>query len=111
MWCSLRNTMGSEDRWVEQHLGNRVGILRHYIDVKNFECEGFSDTCMENYNGGSSSGGQFISITGNNIHDVGRYCATTTTGRDGIFISNDNVTIEGNRSTTSGGTRPGRMAA
>src|SRR5882762_1883272 len=65
----------------------------NYIDVKDFECYGFSDTCMENYNGGSSSGGQFISITGNNIHDVGRYCTTTTTGRDGIFISNDNVTI------------------
>jgi len=56
--------MGSEDRWVEQHLGNRVEFSANYIDVKNFECEGFSDTCMENYNGGSSSGGQFISITG-----------------------------------------------
>jgi hypothetical protein len=79
----------------------------NYIDVKNFECEGFSDTCMENYNGGSSSGGQFISITGNNIHDVGRYCATTTTGRDGIFISNDNVTIEGNQIHDIGRYAPG----
>src|SRR6266404_2080206 len=43
----------------------------NYIDVKDFECYGFSDTCMENYNGGSSSGGQFISITGNNIHWAG----------------------------------------
>src|SRR5467141_3695557 len=81
----------------------------NYIDVKDFECEGFSDTCMENYNGGSSSGGQFISITGNNIHDVGRYCTTTTTGRDGIFISNDNVTIEGNQIHDIGRGAPGEV--
>jgi len=62
---------------------------------------------MENYNGGSSSGGQFIDIAGNNIHDVGRYCATTTTGRDGIFISNDNVTIEGNQIHDIGRYAPG----
>jgi acid phosphatase len=79
----------------------------NYIDVKNFECEGFSDTCIENYNGGSSSGGQFIDIAGNNIHDVGRYCTTTTTGRDGIFISNDNVTIEGNQIHDVGRYAPG----
>jgi hypothetical protein len=81
----------------------------NYIEVRNFECEGFSDTCMENYNGGSSSGGQFISITGNNIHDVGRYCTTTTTGRDGIFISNDNVTIEGNQIHDIGRGAPGEV--
>jgi Phosphoesterase family/Putative Ig domain/Abnormal spindle-like microcephaly-assoc'd, ASPM-SPD-2-Hydin/Immunoglobulin I-set domain/Protein of unknown function (DUF1565) len=79
----------------------------NYIDVKDFECEGFSDTCMENYNGGASSGGQFIDIAGNNIHDIGRYCATTTTGRDGIFVSNDNVTIEGNQIHDIGRYAPG----
>jgi len=79
----------------------------NYIDVKDFDCAGFSDTCMENYNGGSSSGGQFIDIAGNNIHDVGRYCASTTTGRDGIFISNDNVTIEGNQIHDIGRYAPG----
>jgi hypothetical protein len=79
----------------------------NYIDVKDFECEGFSDTCMENYNGGSSSGGQFIDIAGNNIHDIGRYCAATTTGRDGIFISNDNVTIEANQIHDIGRYAPG----
>jgi hypothetical protein len=81
----------------------------NYIEVRNFECEGFSDTCFDNYNGGSSSGGQFISITGNNIHDVGRYCTTTTTGRDGIFISNDNVTIEGNQIHDIGRGAPGEV--
>src|SRR6266404_2505846 len=79
----------------------------NYIDVRNFECEGFSDTCFDNYNGGASSGGQFISITGNNIHDVGRYCTTTTNGRVGIFVSNDNVTIEGNQIHDIGRYAPG----
>jgi hypothetical protein len=79
----------------------------NYIDVKDFECYGFSDTCMENYNGGSSSGGQFIDIAGNNIHDVGRYCAATTTGRDGIFLSNDNVVIEANQIHDIGRYAPG----
>ena len=79
----------------------------NYIDVKDFDCAGFSDSCMENYNGGSSSGGQFIDIAGNNIHDVGRYCTTTTTGRDGIFISNDNVIIEGNQIHDIGRYAPG----
>ena len=79
----------------------------NYIDVRDFDCGGFSDTCMENYNGGSASGGQFIDIAGNNIHDVGRYCATTTTGRDGIFIGNDNVIIEGNQIHDIGRYAPG----
>jgi len=79
----------------------------NYIDVKNFECEGFSDDCFDNYNGGSSNGGQFIDIAGNNIHDVGRYCTTTTIGRDGIFISNDNVIIEGNQIHDIGRYAPG----
>src|SRR6184192_3196882 len=79
----------------------------NYIDVRDFECEGFSDSCMDNYNGGSSSGGQFISIAGNNIHDVGRYCTTTTNGRVGIFVSNDNVTIAGNQIHDIGRYAPG----
>jgi len=81
----------------------------NYIDVRDFECEGFSDSCMDNYNGGSSSGGQFISIAGNNIHDVGRYCTTTTNGRVGIFVSNDNVTIEGNQIHDIGRGAPGEV--
>jgi Putative Ig domain/Abnormal spindle-like microcephaly-assoc'd, ASPM-SPD-2-Hydin/Immunoglobulin domain/Immunoglobulin I-set domain/Protein of unknown function (DUF1565) len=79
----------------------------NYIDVKDFECEGFSDSCIDNYNGGSAAGGQYISIVGNNIHDIGRYCTTTTIGRDGIFISNDNVIIEGNQVHDIGRYAPG----
>ncbi len=88
---------------------NGWSIEANYIDVKNFECEGFAGSCFDNYNGGSSSGGQFIDIAGNNIHDVGRYCTTTTNGRVGIFISNDNVTIEGNQIHDIGRGAPGEV--
>jgi hypothetical protein len=74
----------------------------NYIDVKDFECYGFANSCFENYNGG-----QYIDIAGNNIHDVGRYCATTTNGRVGIFISNPNVIIEGNQIHDIGRYAPG----
>ena len=63
----------------------------NYIIVKDFEIRNFSDTGLENY-----SGGQFIDIVGNNIHDIGRYCTSTSIGRDGIFLSNPNVIVEQN---------------
>jgi Putative Ig domain/Protein of unknown function (DUF1565) len=74
----------------------------NYIDVKNFSCAGFSGMCFDNY-----QGGQFIDIDGNNIHDIGRYCATTTNGRVGIFISSDNVIIERNQIHDIGRYAPG----
>jgi hypothetical protein len=74
----------------------------NYIDVKDFECEGFANSCMENYNGG-----QYIDIAGNNIHDVGRYCATTTNGLVGIFIGSPNVIIEQNQIHDIGRYAPG----
>ena len=74
----------------------------NYIDVKGFECAGFSDACMDN-----SDGGQFIDIVGNNIHDVGRYCTTTTNGRVGIFIGTSDVTIEQNQIHDIGRYAPG----
>ena len=46
---------------------------------------------MENYSGGS-----FIDIVDNNIHDIGRFCTSTGNGQDGIFTSYPNVTIERN---------------
>jgi uncharacterized repeat protein (TIGR01451 family) len=62
-----------------------------YIRVQGFEVKGFSDDAFSNY-----SGGQYISIMDNNIHDMGRYCATTGIGRDGIYLGHDNVTVERN---------------
>jgi hypothetical protein len=62
-----------------------------YIRVQGFEVKGFSDDAFSNY-----SGGQYLDIIGNHIHDMGRYCATTGIGRDGIFLGSDNVTVEQN---------------
>ena len=63
----------------------------NYIRVEGFEIRGFSDDAFQN-----DSGGNFIAVVGNHIHDIGRYCTDTPIGRDGIFISRDNVTIEQN---------------
>ena len=63
----------------------------NYIRVQGFEVKGFSDDAFSNY-----GGGQYISIMDNNIHDMGRYCATTGIGRDGIYLGHDNVTVERN---------------
>jgi len=63
----------------------------NYIRVQDFEMKGFSEDALSNYRGG-----QFITITGNHIHDIGRYCTDTNIGRDGIFLSNNSITIERN---------------
>ena len=62
-----------------------------YIRIEDFEMKGFSDDALSNY-----KGGRFITIIGNHIHDIGRYCTDTSIGRDGIFLSNSSVTIERN---------------
>lgn len=62
-----------------------------YITVRNFEIEGFSDNGWENWNGGTN-----VVANRNWIHDIGRYCTTTTIGRDGLFVRASNVTITQN---------------
>src|SRR5262249_9796396 len=63
----------------------------NYIRVQDFEMKGFSDDALSNYRGG-----QFITISGNHIHDIGRNCTDTNIGRDGIFLSNSSITNERN---------------
>jgi len=63
----------------------------NYIRIEDFEMKGFSDDTLSNY-----KGGRFITIIGNHIHDIGRYCTDTNIGRDGIFLSNSSITIERN---------------
>ena len=97
---------GTADEWVTfqaEHPGGAVidgldnataegwSIAANFIRVQDFEVKGFSDHAFSNY-----SGGQFISITGNHIHHIGRYCTDTGIGRDGIFVGKSNVTIEQN---------------
>ena len=66
-------------------------IAGNYITVQNFEIEGFSDNGWENFNGGT-----YATLRRNWIHDEGRYCTTTTTGRDGAFVYYGHVIITQN---------------
>jgi hypothetical protein len=90
-------TFRSEHKWgaVLDGLGNTtaeaVEFGASYVRFQDFEATGFSDDAFSNYRGG-----QYIEIVGNHIHDEGRYCTSTTTGRDGIFLQHDHVTIEQN---------------
>jgi hypothetical protein len=92
-WVTFR----SENKWgaVIDGLNNTTAeawvFSASYIRVQGFEIRGFSDDAFSNY-----PGGQFISLTGNRIHHIGRYCTDTGIGRDGIFVGKSNVTIEQN---------------
>jgi nitrous oxidase accessory protein NosD len=68
-----------------------IEVGANYVVIRGFEIRGFSDDAISNYRGG-----QYVHIVGNYIHDEGRYCTDTAIGRDGIFISRNNVTIEKN---------------
>src|SRR5260370_16391468 len=78
----------------------------NYIDVKNFECEGFSDTCMENYNGELIDRGKFISITGKNIHHSGPDSPPPTTGPKCLFPFNYTLHLSRNPISTIKHTPP-----
>jgi hypothetical protein len=67
------------------------GLAGNYIRIEDFEMKDFSDDALSNY-----KGGRFITIAGNDIHDIGRYCTDTDIGRVGIFLSNSSITIERN---------------
>jgi hypothetical protein len=90
-------TFKAEHKWlaVIDGLNNATAegwsFAANYIRVQDFEVKGFSDDAFTTY-----GGGQFISIVGNHIHDMGRYCTNTGIGRDGIFLSSNNATVEQN---------------
>jgi len=92
-WVTFR----SQNKWgaVLDGLSNTTAegweFVASYIRVQDFEIRGFSDDALSNYRGG-----QFIDIIGNHIHHMGRYCTDTGIGRDGIFVSKSNVTVEQN---------------
>jgi len=67
-----------------------------YVRIEGFEIYGMGNNLgsaagIELYSGGHDS-----ETVGNNIHDVGRLCTSTTKGQDGIFVQQNNVLIEGN---------------
>ena len=101
-------TFTSQNKWgaVLDGLNNTtaegVEFGANYIRFENFEVRGFSDDAFSNYRGG-----QFIEIRGNNIHDEGRYCTDAGIGRDGIYVSRNNVIIERNLIHDIGRYEPG----
>jgi hypothetical protein len=94
-------TFKSQNKWGAVLQGNTTSatsgcaegwrLSGSYIRIQDFDMRGFADDAVDNY-----PGGQFINIVGNHIHDIGRYCTRTGIGRDAIFLSNPNVTIEQN---------------
>jgi len=92
-WVTFR----AQNKWgaVLDGLSNTTAegweFVASYIRVQDFEIRGFSDDAFSNYRGG-----QFIHLVGNHIHHMGRYCTDTGIGRDGIFLSKSNVTVEQN---------------
>ena len=92
-WVTFRaeRTWGAVIDGLNNTTAEAFVFAANYIRVQGFEVRGFSDDAFSNYNGG-----QFIDIIGNHIHDIGRYCTDTGIGRDGIYLSSDNVTVEQN---------------
>jgi uncharacterized repeat protein (TIGR01451 family) len=90
-------TFRSENKWgaVVDGLNNTTAeawvVYANYVRIEGFDIKGFSDDAVQNY-----GGGQFLVISGNHIHHIGRYCTDTGIGRDGIFVGKSNVTIERN---------------
>lgn len=108
---------GTSDRWVTFIAENSGGAVidglnnttaeawtfsANYVRVQGFEVKGFRDDAFSN-----NRGGQYIDIYGNDIHDIGRYCTATSIGRDGIYLSHDNVLVEHNRIHDIGRYAPG----
>jgi len=96
------NTWGAVIDGLNNTTAEGWSVAASYIRVQGFEVKGFSDDAFSNY-----SGGQSLDIIGNHIHDIGRYCATTGIGRDGIFLGSDNVTVEKNMIHDIGRYAPG----
>ncbi len=70
---------------------NVASTSADYITVQCFEIKGFSETGFSNYGGGHN-----LDFVQNHIHDIGRQCTDSSTGRDGIFLGSSNVTVERN---------------
>lgn len=73
-----------------------------YVRVQGFEFKRFRGVAFSNF-----GGGQHLDFKQNHIHDIGRYCANTDSGRDGIYLSSSNVTVEQNTIHDIGRLAPG----
>ena len=64
----------------------------NYIRVQDLVIRNFTDLAFNRYSSTSTN----IDIVGNWVHDIGRYCTNTTSGRDGFFLDGGNFTVEQN---------------
>lgn len=101
-------TFQAQNKWgaILDGLNNTTGgafdVGGNYIRIQDFEIKDFSGLGLTNYHGGA-----YADFVGNKIHDIGRYCTDTTTGRDGIFLSAANATVEQNAIYNIGRYGPG----
>jgi hypothetical protein len=104
---------GAPDNWVVFRSKNKWGakidggdgkagsgfVVRggaSYVRIQDFEMTG-----LANANGSAGGidlfdGGNYFQVIGNHIHNIGRVCANTSNGQNGVFIEADNVLMEAN---------------
>ncbi|HEX5083002.1 MAG TPA: right-handed parallel beta-helix repeat-containing protein [Blastocatellia bacterium] len=80
-----------------------------YVRIQDFEMTG-----LANANGSAGGidlfdGGSDFQVIGNHIHNIGRVCANTSNGQNGVFIEANNVLVEGNLIHDNGRLTPGQQ--
>jgi hypothetical protein len=117
---------GAPDNWVVFRSKNKWGakidggngkagsgfVVRggaSYVRIQDFEMAG-----LANANGSAGGidlfdGGSHFQVIGNHIHNIGRVCANTSNGQNGVFIEADNVLVEGNLIHDNGRLTPGQQ--
>jgi Right handed beta helix region len=66
----------------------------NYITIQGFQIRGFGSA--RDGSGIENNGGSYITITGNNIHDIGRLCTDTSHGMVGIYLGGGPAIIQQN---------------
>jgi Right handed beta helix region len=79
----------------------------NYIAIDGFEVYGMANASQSASGFELYSGGHDVTISHNDIHDIGRLCTDTTNGQVGIFVEQPRVTITGNTIHDIGRLGPG----
>jgi hypothetical protein len=102
----------AENRWGAKLDGRNQAANGFDVNSDNVRIEGFEIMNLANASGSTSAielydAGNGSQIIGNNIHNIGQICTTTTNGQVAIFVEVDNVTIERNYIHHIGRNAPG----
>jgi hypothetical protein len=117
---------GAPDNWVVFRSKNKWGakidgesgkagsgfVVRggaSYVRIQDFEMTGLANA--DGSAGGIDlfDGGSHFQVIGNHIHNIGRVCANTSNGQNGVFIEADNVLVEANLIHDNGRLTPGQQ--